>query len=158
MSRKPEKENRLSAPDKRILNRLQDGIPFERKPWEVIAKELDTEEGLLLSRITFLKKAGIIRRISAVFSPRKVDFVSTLVAVKTASGKIGTTAKRINRYPEVTHNYRRSGPYDLWFTLVAGDRGRIARIIRRLKKDKDIKKISEFPAVKFFKINVNFRV
>ncbi len=148
----------LSALDKRILNRLQEDIPFGSKPWETIARELNIEEDLLLKKIAFLKKTGMIRRISAIFSPRKINFVSTLAAVKAAPGKIRTAAKMINRYPEVTHNYRRGGPYDLWFTLVAKNRGRIAHIIRELQRDKNIEKLSEFPAVKTFKINVKFPV
>ncbi len=148
----------MSPLDKRILNRLQEDIPFVESPWRSIAAELDIKESLLLKRIAFFKKKGIIRRISAVFSPRKVNFVSTLAAVKAAPGKVGRIAKKINSYHEVTHNYRRSGPYDLWFTLVAKDKKRIVEILGRFKKDKNIEKISEFPVVKLFKISVSFRV
>jgi len=148
----------LSTLDRRILNRLQEDIPFAERPWKVIAGELNIKEELLLKRIAFFKKRGVVRRISAVFSPRKVNFASTLVAVKTTPGNIGRIAKKINSYPEVTHNYRRGGPYDLWFTLVARNNGRITHIIRQLKKNKDIEKISEFPTVKLFKINVKFSV
>lgn len=146
----------LSALDKRILNRLQEDIPFITRPWEVVARELYIEKGLLLERIAFFKKKGIIRRISAVFSPRKINFVSTLAAVKTAPGNIGRIAKKINLYPEVTHNYRRDGPYDLWFTVVARNKKKIADIMRRLKRNKNIERISEFPMVKLFKIDVKF--
>ena len=147
---------KLSALDKRILNRLQEDIPFKARPWELIARELGIKEGHLLNRIAFFKKNGIVRRISAVFSPRKINFVSTLVAVKVTPGNITRVAKRINSYSEVTHNYRREGLYDLWFTLVAKDKLRITRILNRLKMEKDIKTISEFPMVKLFKIDVKF--
>ncbi len=149
---------KLNALDKRILNRLQEDIPFVSKPWGIIARELGVTEELLIKRIAFFKKKGVIRRISAVFSPGKINFVSTLAAVKTAPGKVGSIAKTINMYPEITHNYRRSGPYDLWFTLVAKNRKRIADIMRRLKKDKNIEKVSEFPVVKLFKIDVKFQL
>ena len=147
---------RMNPLDKRILNRLQDDIPFVERPWGKIARELGITEGLLIKRVVFFKKKGIIRRISGVFSPRKINFVSTLAAVKIAPGKIERVAKKINFYPEATHNYKRNGPYDLWFTLVARDKKRIAQIMRRLNKDKDIKKISEFPVKRLFKINVKF--
>ncbi len=147
---------KLSALDKRILNRLQEDIPFKEKPWGSIAGELGIKEDHLLKRIAFFKKKGIIRRISAVFSPSKINFVSTLVAVKTAPGSAGKAVEKINSYPEVTHNYRRDGEYNIWFTLVARDKKRLTYIIRRFKKDKDIEKISEFPAVKLFKIDVKF--
>lgn len=158
MNRSLKKKYKLSALDRRILNRLQEDIPFEKKPWGSIAGELKVREDYLLKRIAFFKKNGTIRRISAVFSPRKINFVSTLVGVKTAPGNIGRIAEKINSYPEVTHNYRRGGPYDLWFTLVAKNKRRIAGILNRLKEDKNVEGISQFPCVKLFKIDVKFRV
>ncbi len=149
---------KLSPMDRRILNRLQEDIPFKERPWKIVAEELNIKEDLLLKKIAFFKRIGIVRRISAVFSPRKVNFASTLVAVKIAPGNIGRIAKKISSYSEVTHNYRRGGPYDLWFTLVARNKRRITHIIRRLKKNRDIEKISEFPTVKLFKINVKFSI
>ncbi|MDP3790927.1 MAG: Lrp/AsnC family transcriptional regulator [Candidatus Omnitrophota bacterium] len=149
-------KNRLSLLDRRILNRLQEDIPFVEKPWALIAQELGIKEDHLLGRVIFFKEKGIIRRISAVFSPRKINFTSTLAAVKVTPGNIGKIAKKINSYHEVTHNYRRTGEYDLWFTLVAKDKKRITHILRRLKMDKNIETISEFPMVKLFKIDVKF--
>lgn len=148
---------KLNAFDKRILNRLQDDIPFVERPWGTIARELHIKEDFLLKRIAFLKKKGIIRRISAVFSPRKINFTSTLVAAKIASGRIEKVARKINSYPEVTHNYRRDAEYNLWFTLIAKNAKRIGQIIRCLRKDKDIERIAEFPVLRLFKINVKFK-
>ena len=39
---------RLSALDKRILNRIQEDIPFEKRPWGIIARELGITEDLLM--------------------------------------------------------------------------------------------------------------
>src|SRR3989338_6390775 len=136
MSRNSRGKNRLSALDKRILNRLQEDIPFAKRPWKTMAGGLNTREDTLLRRIAFLKKKGIIRRISAVFSPNKVNFVSTLAAIKAHPARIDRAVKKINLYPEVTHNYARDGEYDIWFTLVARNKKRIRHIMRRLKSDK----------------------
>lgn len=146
----------LNTLDRRILNRLQVDIPFCERPWKAVARELNIKEDLLLKRIAFLKKRGIIRRISAVFSPAKVNFVSTLAAIKARPGRTDSAAKRINLYPEVTHNYRRDGEYDLWFTLIAKNKKRITEILSQLKKNKNIRTLSEFPVIKLFKINVRF--
>ena len=140
--------------DKRILNRLQEDIPFVERPWKAIARELNITEAFLLKKIVFLKKEGIIRRINAVFAPRKIGFVSTLIAIKAAPSDIEKVAKKINSYPEVTHNYQRDAEYNLWFTLIAKDTKRIAQIKASLKKDKNIQRLLDFPAVKLFKINV----
>lgn len=154
MSQKP--RSKLSLSDRRILNRLQEDIPFVERPWQAVAGQLNIKEDFLLKRIAFFKKQGIIRRISAVFAPRKINFVSTLAGAKIFPAYIDRAAEKINSYPEVTHNYKRLGEYNLWFTLVARNKKRIAQIIAELKKDKNIEKISEFPATKIFKINVKF--
>lgn len=144
--------------DKRILNRLQENIPFISRPWGAVAEDLGVMEEFLLKRIAFLKKKGIIRRISAVFSPRKIGLVSTLVAVKAPLDDVGKVVEQINSYSEVTHNYERNAEYNIWFTIVAKDKKRIAQIINQIKKNKFIEKLSAFPAVKLFKIDVNFQV
>lgn len=149
---------RLSLLDKKILNRLQQDIPFETSPWRKISRELNIEEPALLKRIDFLKKKGIIRRISATFNPRKIGFISTLAAVKVAPENIDNVAQAISLYPEVTHNYKRDAEYNIWFTLVAKNRKRISQVISQLKKNKKIDSILELPANKLFKIDVNFKV
>ena len=158
MSQRIRNISKLTLLDRRILNRLQEDIPFVARPWEAIAGQLKVKEDFLLRRIGLLKKKGIIRRISAVFAPGKIKYASTLIAVKVSPGKIKRIANKINAYPEVTHNYRRDSEYVLWFTLVARDRKRILQIINLLKKDRDIARISELPAVRIFKINVKFKV
>lgn len=149
---------KLTALDKRILNRIQQDIPFTTRPWRKIAKSLQVSELLLLERIEFLKKKGIIRRISATFNPRKVGYVSTLVAIKVAPSDIDQAARKLNSYPEVTHNYKRGSEYNLWFTLVAKNRQTINRIITQIRQDKRINGILELPAVRLFKVDVNFKV
>lgn len=149
---------KLTLLDKRILNRIQRDIPFTERPWREIAGGLEVSEPLLLKRIDFLKKRGIIRRISATFDPRGIGYVSTLVAVKVAPSYIDAAARKINFYPEVTHNYKRDSKYNLWFTLVAKNRQKINQIIGRIKKDKRISGVLELPVVRLFKIDVNFKV
>lgn len=147
----------LSVLDKRILNRLQDDIPFEERPWQRIAKELNIDTAVFLKRVDFLKKRGIIRRIAATFNPKKAGSVSTLAAAKVNHLKADIIAKKINAFSEVTHNYKRDNEYNIWFTIVAQNKKRIAEIIKKLRHDKDIDKIIELPAKRIFKINVNFR-
>jgi DNA-binding Lrp family transcriptional regulator len=157
MSQLLREKRKLAALDRCILDRLQQDIPFIKRPWRSIARELNIDEPLILSRIDLLKKQGIIRRISATFNPRRIGFVSTLVAAKVAAKNIDRVAKRLNYYHEVTHNYKRDAEYNLWFTLIAQNRKKIARILSQIKKDKDIDKIIELPAIRLFKIDVKFK-
>lgn len=160
MSRKERNKvsGKLDSLDKRILNRLQEDIPFLSRPWQEVSKELNVSESVLLAHIEILKKSGIIRRIAAGFNPAKVGFSSTLVAAKVAPVNIGAAVKKINGYPEVTHNYERSAEYNIWFTLVAQSKKKITQILNELKKEKHIEKLISLPALRLFKIDVNFKV
>lgn len=148
--------NRLSALDRRILNRLQEDIEFVARPWKAMAQDLGMLEQSLLQRIKSLREKGIIRRISATFNANRIGFASTLVAAKVAPSNIDQVARRINAYKEVTHNYRRNAEFNLWFTLVAKDKQVISRIIKQIKKDQDIDKLLDLPATRLFKIEVKF--
>ncbi|OIO39846.1 MAG: hypothetical protein AUJ75_00785 [Candidatus Omnitrophica bacterium CG1_02_49_10] len=147
----------ISALERRILNRIQEDLPFTPRPWRDMADELGIEEDSLLKSVAILKKKGIVRRISAVFDPRKIGSVSTLVAARVAPGNIHGAVKKINSYGEVTHNYRRAAEYNIWFTLIADNRKKITRIIDEIKGDKNIDKMTEFPAEKLYKIAVKFK-
>ncbi|MDP1854043.1 MAG: Lrp/AsnC family transcriptional regulator [Candidatus Omnitrophota bacterium] len=151
-------KEKLTLLDRQILNRLQEDIPLEAWPWQKIARELNIKEAAFLKRVDFLKKKGIIRRIAATFNPKKAGSVSTLVAVNASPLKADIIAKRINAFSEVTHNYLRDNEYNIWFTIVAQSKERIAQIIKKLKQDKDIEKIIELPAKRLFKISVSFKI
>jgi len=62
----------------------------------------------------------------------------------------------VNKYPGVTHNYLRDHHYNIWFTFVAPNMKAINRYIEEIIKDTGVGEIINLPAVKVFKILVNF--
>jgi len=142
--------------DKRILDMLQQNIPFVKEPWRDLAERLGIEEGLLLERIKHLKAKGLIRRIAATFDPEKAGFVSTLIAAKVSPQRVDNVAASLNKFDEITHNYKRDSEYNLWCAAVAPDKSRIENIMRALKEDKDVDSAIELPATRLFKIKVEF--
>src|SRR5210317_1058372 len=105
--------------DKAILNRIQSDFPITSRPYRTIAEDLGLSEGEVLKRVSRLKASGIIRRIGGNFKPEKLGFVSTLCAAKVPEEKISQFAEVVNRYPGVTHNYRRDNTFNVWFTFIA---------------------------------------
>lgn len=146
----------LSALDKRILEMLQRGVPLVREPWGAISRQLGLDRDLLLRRIRALKQKGLIRRIGATFDARQMKFASTLIAIKAAPENIDALAAEINAYDEVTHNYKRNGDYNLWFTLVAKGNRRIKQIVSEIRRDPRVISLLDLPALKLFKIGVSF--
>lgn len=148
---------RLSAIDRKIINCIQDDIPFEERPFEVLSRRLGIEGNLLLKRIKSLKTKGIIRRFSATISHRKLGFKSTLVALRVPQEKVEPIAQDIASYPEVTHCYLREGDYNLWAVFIYKN-GNLTRLLNRLGREIGKKNILNLKTKKQFKLNTRIMV
>ncbi len=144
--------------DKAILNRIQSGFPITTRPYRTIAEDLGLSESEVLKRVSRLKASGIIRRIGGNFTPEKLGFVSTLCAAKVPEEKIHQFAEVVNRYPGVTHNYRRENTYNIWFTFIAPSMDEINANLEQIAAETGVSDILNLPATKVFKIKAEFKV
>ncbi|MDJ0783710.1 MAG: AsnC family transcriptional regulator [Desulfosarcinaceae bacterium] len=148
----------LEAVDRAILNRIQSNFPIAARPYAVIAAELNLSEKEILERVRALKSAGIIRRIGGNFVPHKVGHVSTLCAAKVPEEKLALFAETVNRYPGVTHNYRRENAYNVWFTFISPSRADIAANLEEIAAATGVTDILNLPATHVFKIKAQFEL
>lgn len=139
-----------------ILNEIQRNFPVTHRPFLALARKLKLREKEIIERVQKLKDLGIIRRIGASFSARAVGFTSTLCAARVPQEKIDEFVAVVNTYPGVTHNYEREGDYNIWFTLIAPSRKKINRILAEISRKTGVKEILNLPALKTFKIAVDF--
>jgi DNA-binding Lrp family transcriptional regulator len=144
--------------DKAILNRIQSDFPITSRPYRTIAEDLGLSEGEVLKRVSRLKASGIIRRIGGNFTPEKLGFVSTLCAAKVPEDKISQFAEVVNRYPGVTHNYRRENTFNIWFTFIAPSMDEIKANLEQIAAETGVTDILNLPATKVFKIRAEFQV
>jgi len=144
--------------DKAILNRIQSDFPITSRPYRTIAEDLGLSEGEVLKRVSRLKASGIIRRIGGNFTPEKLGFVSTLCAAKVPEDKISQFAEVVNRYPGVTHNYRRENTYNIWFTFIAPSMHEINANLEQIAAETGVSDILNLPATRVFKIRAEFKV
>ena len=142
--------------DRAILNRIQSDFPITTRPYLSIAENLHLSEDQVIKRLKRLKKKGIIRRIGGNFVPEKLGFVSTLCAAKVSLDKIDSFAKAVNRYPGVTHNYRRDNKYNIWFTFIAQSMDEIKNNLENICQETSVKGIINLPATKMYKIIAHF--
>ncbi len=142
--------------DKKILNIIQTGFPVEAEPFKVLGEQVGISEDDVLERIKKLKETGIIRRIGAVFDTRRLGFVSTLCAARVPEEKLKEFVEIVNSYPGVTHNYRRSHEYNVWFTCIASTEEKIKKTLMEISEKTDITDMLNMPAKRKFKINVSF--
>ncbi len=144
--------------DKAILNRIQSDFPITSRPYRTIAADLGLSEGEVLKRVSRLKASGIIRRIGGNFKPEKLGFVSTLCAAKVPEEKISQFAEVVNRYPGVTHNYRRDNTFNVWFTFIAPSMDEINTNLEQIAAQTGVTDILNLPATRVFKIRAEFKV
>jgi DNA-binding Lrp family transcriptional regulator len=148
----------LEAIDRAILNRIQSDFPIASHPYAVIADELNLTEAEVLERVAALKESGIIRRMGGNFVPDRVGHVSTLCAAKVPQDKLEKFAETVNRYPGVTHNYRRENAYNVWFTFISPSRAEIEANLEAIKTVTGVTDILNLPATRVFKIKAQFEL
>lgn len=146
----------MDETDKRILNAIQSDFPIHSRPYRVVGQRLGLPEAEIIDRISALKKQGIIRRIGGNFHSNRLDFTSTLCAAKVPEEKIERFVEVVNRYPGVTHNYLRKNSYNIWFTFIAEDMEYIQQALKDIAGEVGVPEILNLPAVKMFKIKVDF--
>lgn len=144
--------------DRNILNEIQSDFPITPRPYHELGKRLDLSELEVIERVRRLKENRIIRRIGGNFHSGRLNFTSTLCAAKVPKEKIDHFVEVVNRYPGVTHNYLRDHAYNIWFTFIAQDIAYISNALRDISKETGVTEILNLPAVKMFKIKVDFEV
>jgi siroheme decarboxylase len=144
--------------DKKILNILQTRFPIVPEPFDAVGAELGIPGDEVIERVRRLKEKGIIRRIGAVFDGRALGYTSTLCAARVPDEKMRTFVDVVNSYPGVTHNYRRSHDYNVWFTFIAPDRDALEKAIAEIRRKTGVTDILSLKAVRTFKINATFEL
>lgn len=142
--------------DKRIVDAIQSGFPLEAEPFRAVAEQLGAEEAEVMERIARMQAAGTIREIGPVFDLKKLGYTSTLCAARTRPDCVGAVSAFINGFDEVTHNYLRDDPLNIWFTLIAPDAERIEAILNAIRGEEGVDEVLSLPATKLFKIKVQF--
>ena len=144
--------------DRAILNTIQSDFPIVSSPYLEIGERVHLSEEEVFERIKRLKINGIIRRIGGNFDSRQLDFASTLCAAKVPEEAIEGFVEVVNQYPGVTHNYLRDHEYNVWFTFIAPTIAYITNALEEISRITGVPEIRNLPAVKMFKIRVDFEV
>ncbi len=144
--------------DKSILNGIQSDFPITSRPYRELGRRFNLTEEEIIERVGRLKEEGVIRRIGGNFDSSRLNFTSTLCAAKVPYEKIESFVNAVNRHPGVTHNYLRNHAYNIWFTFIAQDMNEIDGALKEISEETGIWEILNLPAVKMFKIKVDFEV
>jgi siroheme decarboxylase len=148
----------MDEDDRRILNIIQSGFPVCPQPYLDLAKSLDISEEEVFKRVKRLKTEGIIRRIGGNMNSLKLNFASTLCAAMVPEEKIALFVETVNSYKGVTHNYLRKNAYNIWFTFIGPTADDIKKWLEEITEKTGVNNILNMPALRTFKIMVDFEV
>ena len=144
--------------DRDIINAIQSDYPITSRPYSELGKRFEMSEAEVLERVKRLKESGIIRRIGANFNSKKLNFTSTLCAAKVPKEKLAGFVEKVNSYSGVTHNYLRDHEYNVWFTFIAPNMATVEKALKEISETTGVPEIRNLPAVKTYKIKVDFEV
>lgn len=119
----------LDGVDRRLINRLQDGLPLVARPFAAVAEELDIAEGDLLYRLERLREGGVLSRFGPMYHAERLGGGLTLAALAVPESDYDEVVATVNAFPEVAHNYRREHELNMWFVLATETRERISETI-----------------------------
>ncbi|PRY21872.1 AsnC family transcriptional regulator [Aliiruegeria haliotis] len=141
--------------DKSLINRLQDDLPLETRPFAAIGRELGLSEEEVLQRVHRLKEDGILTRFGPFFDAAALGGAFCLCAMSVPAVQFDAVMTKVNAHPEVAHNYEREHALNMWFVLATESAGEIASVARRIEAETGLE-VLLFPKEREFFIG--FRV
>ena len=147
--------------EQHLLAIIQDAFPLEKRPYQVLADQLGSDEQSVFAAVENLRESGLIRRIGGVYDSEAQGFISRLCAGKVptiASGAADDNALEkfaaaVNEIPAITHNYVRSDEYNVWFTVIAQSEEEIQKIVDDVCAKTELHDVHVLSATKKYKIN-----
>lgn len=143
--------------DRRLLDVLQFEFPLVARPYATVGDRLGIGEDQVLARLERLREAGTLRRLGVSVNPARFSHVSTLVGARVDPGHLEAVAALVSGFDDVSHNYERDDAVNLWFTVTAPDRERIAQILATVREQPGVHEVLDLPAERRFKLDARFR-
>jgi len=121
--------------DRRLVNRLQDGLPVSRRPFDAIANELGIEVPALLDRLRCLLETGTLSRFGPMYNAEQLGGALSLCAMQVPAEQFDRVAGQVNAHPEVAHNYARDHQLNMWFVIATEEPGQGADVIAAIERE-----------------------
>ncbi len=143
--------------DRKLINRLQLGLPLVPRPWEALAQELDTTPVELRTRTQALLDDGTLTRFGPMFDIERLGGAFTLAALAVPEERFDAVAELLAALPEVAHNYRREHAWNMWFVLGCATPAGIADCIARIEAQTGLS-VLNLPKEETYHVGLHFPV
>ncbi len=121
--------------DRRLVNRLQLGLPLVPEPWQALALELGSDSQALRQRVQHLLDDGTLTRFGPMFDIERLGGAFTLAALRVPEARFEAVAAVLEAMPEVAHNYRREHAWNMWFVLGCASDRELDETLRRIEQE-----------------------
>jgi DNA-binding Lrp family transcriptional regulator len=121
--------------DRRLVNRLQDGLPVARRPFDELAEEVGLGVTELLDRVRCLLDAGVLSRFGPMFNAEQLGGALHLCAMEVPEARYEQIAGLVNAHQEVAHNYAREHQLNMWFVVATEEVEQAADIIAAIEQE-----------------------
>jgi len=144
----------LDRIDQLLLNEMQDRFPLVRHPFAALAERTGTDEAEVIERLGRLRATGILRQVSPIFDTKALGYVSSLVAMRVAEERLAAAAEVVDSHPGVSHNYRRTHEFNMWFTIAVPPGSDLQAHVDALHRLAGAESTRLLPTLRLFKIGV----
>lgn len=144
----------MDAIDQALLNEMQDKFPLVREPFAELARRTGTTEDDVLARLRAMRASGVLRQVSPIFDTKALGYVSSLVAMRVPDERLKDAAEIVNAHPGVSHNYRRTHEFNMWFTIAVPPGSDLESHVAALHRIAGAESTRMLPTLRLFKIGV----
>lgn len=143
--------------DRALVNRLQDGLPVCRRPFDALAQALGLPVAGLLDRLQRLLDAGVLSRFGPMFNAERLGGALSLCAMQVPAERYEEVAGAVNACPEVAHNYAREHSLNMWFVLATEHVEQAAAVIASIEAATGCR-VYDMPKEQEFYVGLRFPV
>ncbi len=145
----------LSAIDKRILVKLQNGLKVIKRPFNFISKDtFEIYDGLL--HIAGMIHSGVINRLGAMVNHNKLGFTANaMFACETKKSQAIKIGEKLSALGIVSHCYERKRfkgwPYNIFAMMHGSNMANIRKTVEKFVKKEGIKSFAVLPTAEKLK-------
>lgn len=121
--------------ERTLVNRLQDGLPVTRRPFDALADELGLEVNELLDCLRRLLESGTLTRFGPMFNAEQLGGSLSLCAMQVPESRFEQVAGQVNAHPEIAHNYARDHRLNMWFVIATEQVAEAADVITAIEEE-----------------------
>jgi DNA-binding Lrp family transcriptional regulator len=139
--------------DRRIIDRLQDGLPIVERPFAAAAGALGISETTLIARLRRLLDVGVLSRVGPMYDAERLGGAVTLAAMAVPADRFDEVAAIVNAHREVAYNYARQHALNMWFVVAADSAARVGAVIAAIERETGLA-VLNLPKLQEFRLNL----